>query len=303
MRPVDFGRDKSTESLVPDNGSGFIVDIKQPPGDDKPLADDGRFTEPWNKYERCHDSSKEAMVGYGFAAISESNDIATNSPIFHHRMMDHTLLANPAVVTSHEFQATSRLSKSVGALAKPTLRCHHDRHHGACGDHTSRSCSHLAAPSTRCRGNVGKAVGPHGGGSDSLESSHYNDVSFGGSLVALSFANFHPVPVPRQPSEDVPRCHAISDIVDLSVLGNVYFIIISIASVFIQLGYYVPFVYLADFAASLGIDPSNAAGLFVIIGMCLVSRGSLLDVLYSAAPIVVLINRLTTRLTNFVLDV
>ena len=269
MRPVDFGRDQSTESLVPDNGSGCDVDMKQAPGDDKPVANGGRFAEPWSQYEGCHDSSKKAMVGNGFAAISESNSTATHSPIFH-----HTMLARPAVVTSNEFQETSRLSKSVGTLAKPTHRCHHDRHHDACCNHDSKSCGELAAPSARYRGNAGK-LDESCGNANPLKSSHYKDVSFGGSLVALSLANFHPVPVPQEPSEHVPRWHALCDVVDLSVLGNAYFVIISIASVFIQLGYYVPFVYLVDYAASLGIDPSDAANLFVIIGMSLVSRGGL----------------------------
>ena len=272
MRPIDIGRDQSTESLVADNGSNHDIDTK--PGDVKPTTNGVPLRPPWLQCTSCHDVRKQANVGQSFTATAGRNGFTSHTPITHH--MDGVTNASHApgehaFASCHEFHAASSHSKSAINLAKPTHRCHQGTRHGASADHRSKSCGELAAVTTRRL----RAEGFRGS-VDSTNPLHRQDVLFGGSLAALTLVDFHPVrrapSAPRELSEREPRCAcpSLADLLDPSVLGNANFAIIAVASVFIQLGYYVPFVYLADYAASLGTDPSSAASLLIIIGACLV---------------------------------
>lgn len=61
--------------------------------------------------------------------------------------------------------------------------------------------------------------------------------------------------------------HIFSTMVDLSLLRSVTFIVLCVASFLTMLGFFVPFVYLANFAVSCGISKPDAAFLFAVIGI------------------------------------
>ena len=271
MRPMDMRRDQSTESFVGDNGNSHDIEIKPSPGDDQPTADCTLLTPGWLQTSSYHDVRKLDTIGRSFAAITEHDGLVTNTPTSHN-VTDHVM--NTVHTTAndhmrHESHVTSRHSKSAGNLAKPTNRCHHVRQVGASVGHRSRSCGELTAVSTRRPSAARKCDGFHA----SADPLHRKDLIYGGSLAALAVVEFPPArrapsAGAREPSRRAWRgaCSSLGNLLDLSVLRNVYFVIISFASVFIQLGYYIPFVFLADYAASLGVDPSSTASLLVIIG-------------------------------------
>ena len=284
MRPMDMGRDHSTESFVGDNGNSHDIEIKPSPGDDQPTTNCAMLTPGWLQTSSYHDVRKPDTIGRSFAAITEHDGLVTNTPI-NHNVSDHvmdTVHTTANDHTRHESQVTSRHSKSAGNLAKPTNRCHHVRQAGASVGHRSRSCGELTAVATRRPSAARKCDGFHA----SADPLHRKDLIYGGSLAALAVVEFPPTrrapsAGAREPSGRACRgaCSSLGNLLDVSVMRNVYFVIISAASVFIQLGYYIPFVFLADYAASLGVDPSSTASLLVIIGAS--SRLRTVSILFS----------------------
>ncbi|KAK2194069.1 hypothetical protein NP493_3g11038 [Ridgeia piscesae] len=273
MRPMDMRRDQSTESFVGDNGNSHDIEKKAiTRRRSSRKADCALLTPGWLQTSSYHDVRKLDTIGRSFAAITEHDGRVTNTPTSHN-VTDHVM--NTVHTTAndhmrHESHVTSRHSKSAGNLAKPTNRCHHVRQVGASVGHRSRSCGELTAVSTRRPSAARKCDGFHA----SADPLHRKDLIYGGSLAALAVVEFPPArralsAGAREPSRRAWRgaCSSLGNLLDLSVLRNVYFVIISFASVFIQLGYYIPFVFLADYAASLGVDPSSTASLLVIIGV------------------------------------
>lgn len=59
----------------------------------------------------------------------------------------------------------------------------------------------------------------------------------------------------------------LSEMLDISLLTNVPFLLICIGNLFAMTGFYVPFAYLVDRAVLAGIDPTKAAFLLSVVGI------------------------------------
>ena len=53
---------------------------------------------------------------------------------------------------------------------------------------------------------------------------------------------------------------------DVSILTNPYFLIISAASVLIQIAFYIPIMFITEYGISMGLDTAQAASLIAVIG-------------------------------------
>jgi hypothetical protein len=71
-----------------------------------------------------------------------------------------------------------------------------------------------------------------------------------------------PSPCCRTPA----TCTTMWEMLDVSLFRNRSFVIICIASVFIQLGYFVPVVFITPYALTFGLSPSAAAMLLSVAG-------------------------------------
>ena len=62
-------------------------------------------------------------------------------------------------------------------------------------------------------------------------------------------------------------CSSVVFLFDFAVFTNCYFIILCFASVFIQLAYFIPYIFLPDYALYVGIKAEYSAFIFSILGM------------------------------------
>ena len=87
-----------------------------------------------------------------------------------------------------------------------------------------------------------------------------------------------PEPVQSAPTGSTSRCGATAArcstllvMLDVSLFANCAFLVICVSSVFIQLGYFVPVVFLTPYAQSLQLSTSDAALVLSVIGQYSVS--------------------------------
>ncbi len=109
------------------------------------------------------------------------------------------------------------------------------------------------------------------------------DIFFGASLQTLAEYRSQPdmtsyiasVTVIPKPTEDDTTCcscvpadirRILSEMLDFSVMSNPHFVIICIGSIFIQIGYFIPIVFITAYATSLGINTRKAASLISVMG-------------------------------------
>ena len=107
------------------------------------------------------------------------------------------------------------------------------------------------------------------------------DIFYSGSLHNLPFCETHSytttsasvLPVENEdtrpshcPRVSQSSLSTLSEMMDLGIAANPYFLIIALASVFIQTGYFIPIVFISDYADSIGVDAKHAAFLISIIG-------------------------------------
>ena len=110
------------------------------------------------------------------------------------------------------------------------------------------------------------------------------DVFYSGSLYQLPEYRSQPsmgsyrASVTRVSAHDILRsdrvpcspcaggCGWVSQMTHLSILTQPHFLTICLASTFIQLGYFIPVVFVSDYALSLGVSQQKAAALISVIG-------------------------------------
>ena len=116
---------------------------------------------------------------------------------------------------------------------------------------------------------------------------HRQDIFYGGSIASLPQYKSQPdlksyiasvtvIPqVTSLPEEDrlcqcIPQdtLQWLKNCLDLAILANPYFIVICTASVIIQIGYFIPIVYIVDYAISLGSSTQEGAVIISVIGEC-----------------------------------
>ena len=116
---------------------------------------------------------------------------------------------------------------------------------------------------------------------------HRQDIFYGGSIASLPQYKSQPdlksyiasvtvIPqVTSLPEEDrlcqcIPQdtLQWLKNCLDLAILANPYFIVICTASVIIQIGYFIPIVYIVDYAISLGSSTKEGAVIISVIGEC-----------------------------------
>ena len=114
---------------------------------------------------------------------------------------------------------------------------------------------------------------------------HRQDIFYGGSIASLPQYKSQPdlkfyiasvtvIPqVTSLPEEDrlcqcIPQdtLQWLKNCLDLAILANPYFIVICTASVIIQIGYFIPIVYIVDYAISLGSSTQEGAVIISVIG-------------------------------------
>lgn len=76
---------------------------------------------------------------------------------------------------------------------------------------------------------------------------------------------YHPA-VYVQKSAMSRAVHILKEMLDVSILVNLSFVVICAANVFIQLGYFVPIVFLPAYGLSLGLSAAQAATLLAVLG-------------------------------------
>ena len=111
------------------------------------------------------------------------------------------------------------------------------------------------------------------------------DIFYSGSLSTLQEFKAQPdmasyvasvtmIPVDDLSKPVSPGCPCLSrstvatllEMVDLALLADPSFLIICVASIFIQVAYFIPIVFIPDFAANLDIEPGKASILLSVIG-------------------------------------
>ena len=114
------------------------------------------------------------------------------------------------------------------------------------------------------------------------------DIFYSGSIYNLPeyksnpslhsyLASITKVPASDETSDDADsksRCPCISEsasetlkeMLDFGICSNPYFLILAAGSLFIQLAYYVPIMFIGEYAMSLGISPVRAASLISVMG-------------------------------------
>ena len=106
------------------------------------------------------------------------------------------------------------------------------------------------------------------------------DIFYSGSVASLHrsmshcgknpmvFDNtFADLPVPTQKRTKKSRFMSMfSSVVDISLLCNWSFILITLGSVFIQLGFFIPILFLPDYAQKLGISRKDGSTLLAVLG-------------------------------------
>jgi MFS family permease len=113
------------------------------------------------------------------------------------------------------------------------------------------------------------------------------DVFFSGSVHTLLEYRSQPdlqsylksvtvIPQPMVADSESRRCcpcipedarSTMAVMMDISVLSNPYLALICVANFFIQIGYYIPIVFLSGLAATVGINTAQAASLISVIGI------------------------------------
>lgn len=63
-----------------------------------------------------------------------------------------------------------------------------------------------------------------------------------------------------------PVLQAFSQMLDFSILASPCFLVIALASALIQVAYFIPLVFITEYAGTLGADVKQAASLVSIIG-------------------------------------
>ena len=114
---------------------------------------------------------------------------------------------------------------------------------------------------------------------------HRQDIFYGGSIASLPQYKSQPdlksyiasvtvIPqVTPLPEEDrlcqcIPQdtLQWLKNCLDLAILANPYFVVICTASVIIQIGYFIPIVYIVDYTISLGSTTQEGAVIISVIG-------------------------------------
>jgi len=105
------------------------------------------------------------------------------------------------------------------------------------------------------------------------------DIFYSGSVMSLSrdsgaFAHRVSTSSCDHGQSSTPCCRSpgtlttLFEMLDVSLFRNPSFVIICVASIFIQLGYFVPVVFITPYAQTLGISQSSAAMLLSVAGQC-----------------------------------
>lgn len=107
------------------------------------------------------------------------------------------------------------------------------------------------------------------------------DIFYSGSMASLHSsrsrldkeAGFPPLPEELyhrtaygQKSAMSRAVHILKEMLDVSIMVNLSFVVICAANVFIQLGYFVPIVFLPAYGLSLGLSAPQAATLLAVLG-------------------------------------
>lgn len=113
------------------------------------------------------------------------------------------------------------------------------------------------------------------------------DIFYSGSLCRIpQFSSQHSLPhyhcsvmsIPKVNPEEGSNCftsfmcpqtvrNTISAMVDVSLLRSVTFVVLCISSSLTMMGFFVPFVYLSNYASDIGVSKTDAAFLFSVIGI------------------------------------
>ena len=114
---------------------------------------------------------------------------------------------------------------------------------------------------------------------------HRQDIFYGGSIASLPQYKSQPdlksyiasvtvIPQITPLPEEDKLCQCIpqgtlqwlKNCLDLAILANRYFVVICTASVIIQIGYFIPIVYIVDYAISLGSTTQEGAMIISVMG-------------------------------------
>ena len=160
----------------------------------------------------------------------------------------------------------------------------------SCHEIYAKSHPHLGAQSTSHRTGTNKDKFMQ----ELLKPLHRQDIFYSGSIASLPqyksqpdlksyiasvtvipemYSNGDASTKDKQCTKLYHRCCAgssaldgLKNLIDLSILTNPYFLVICLASVFIQIGYFIPIVYIVDYAISLGSTTQEAAIIISVIG-------------------------------------
>ncbi len=182
-------------------------------------------------------------------------ELAARTPIMEKRGHKGDFRAPHSKLLMVPIQASASHTRAAQSCHEIAAKSHHASHHGI-SEARAKVIHDLLNPLRR------------------------QDVLYTGSVASLPQYKSHPdlksylasVTVLPEPGEleDTSLCQrarrGLLHLLDLTILTNPSFLVICLASVFIQVGYFIPIVYLVDYAVSLGSSTQQAAVIISVIG-------------------------------------